>query len=80
MSELRHFLIVFDHCSGELVSREEYEDAGEAIVAYARKEREHEGQQDLEIVLIGSDSLETVQRTHANYFNRAVASKYLKDL
>ena len=80
MSRLRHFLIVFDHGAGELVSREEYEDAEEALVAYSKKEREHEGQQDMEIVLIGSDSLETVERTHANYFNRAVVSKYLKGL
>jgi hypothetical protein len=43
-------------------------------------EREYEGRVDMEIVLIGSDSLETVQRTHANYFSRPAASKYLEGL
>ncbi|MGA9377029.1 MAG: hypothetical protein ACSLE7_03610 [Mycobacterium sp.] len=46
--------------------------------AYADKEREHLDSSDsIEIVLIGSDSLETVKLTHANYFDGTVAvSKY----
>jgi hypothetical protein len=33
------------------------------------------------VVLIGSDSIETVRLTHANYFDGSVAiSKYLVDL
>src|SRR5690625_3280642 len=35
----------------------------------------------IEVVLIGSDSLETVRRTHANYFEAKVStSKYLAGL
>lgn len=50
-----------------------------AMAAYAQLERDHD-QKDtaIEIVLIGSDSLETVRLTHANYFDgTATVSKYL---
>jgi hypothetical protein len=49
-------------------------------VDYSKIERQYEGDKQMEIVLMGADSLETVKRTHANYFNGAVASKYLRDL
>jgi hypothetical protein len=82
---LHHFLLVFDHRQGRLIKNDQYENSDEAVAAYSRAEREHEGTPDLEIVLIGSDSLETVKRTHANYFTnrsgaRKIASRYLKGL
>lgn len=55
------------------------------MAAYAEKEREigelgHASA--IEIVLIGSDSLDTVRLTHANYFDgsAAAASKYLSGI
>ena len=33
-----------------------------------RTEREHGDEPNIEIVLVGSDSIETVHRTHGNYF------------
>jgi len=76
---LLHFLLVFDHDEGKLV--EDYafgNDSDAAVTAYAAKESEYQGRPSIEIVLIGSDSLETVRLTHANYFDGTVAvSKYL---
>ncbi|HCG02023.1 MAG TPA: hypothetical protein DEV93_15950 [Chloroflexi bacterium] len=79
---IRHFLIVFDHAVGELRELQEFgEDSEQAVHAYAEKERELQGEKTVEIVLIGSDSLETVKLTHANYFEEAAAgSKYLAGL
>lgn len=53
-------------------------DVKRAMTEYARLEREHLKNADsMEIVLIGSDSLDTVKITHANYFDGTVAvSKY----
>lgn len=76
---LKHFLLVFDHNRAELISHEDFgTDSQRAMREYARLEREHIGKADgIEIVLIGSDSLETVKVTHANYFDGTVAgSKY----
>lgn len=78
-SKINHFLLVFDHSRAELIGLEEFgTNAKAAMKAYADKEREHLDSSDsIEIVLIGSDSLETVQLTHANYFDGTVAvSKY----
>ncbi|MFL5797539.1 MAG: hypothetical protein ACJ77A_06350 [Actinomycetota bacterium] len=82
MSDIQHFLLVFDHGAGRLVEEIPFgSDGDRAVQAYAAKEREYGGKRDVEIVLIGSDSIETVRITHANYFDGTVAiSKYLADL
>ncbi len=43
--------------------------AAEATAAYGQLERQHLDDRDTEIVLVGSDSLDTVKRTHAQYFS-----------
>lgn len=77
--QIQHFLLVFDHGAGHLVLTEAYgDDADAALVAYASTEAEYGNRRDIEVVLIGSDSFETVKRTHANYFDGSVSvSKYL---
>lgn len=79
MSTIQHFLLVFDHEQGQLIEEKHYADDGaRALAAYAAKEREHQDDRLIEIVLIGSDSIETVKLTHANYYDGSVAvSKYL---
>lgn len=76
---IHHFLLVFDHDRGRLIELQEFGDDSEAAVAaYSAKEQEFQGQRMIDIVLVGSDSLETVRRTHANYFDgTVVSSKYL---
>lgn len=79
---IQHFLLVFDHEKGRLIETKEFgTDSKAAVVAYAAKERELKDQRLIEIVLVGSDSLETVKLTHANYFDGSVTvSKYLAGL
>ncbi len=76
---IKHFLIVFDHQAGKLEDLVEFgADSEAAVAAYSAKEKELQSRGLMEIVLIGSDSLETVKLTHANYFDGTVAlSKYL---
>lgn len=76
---IQHFLLVFDHGVDRLIHTEDYgEDADAAMAAYASTEAEYRDRKDVEVVLIGSDSLETVKRTHANYFEGSIStSKYL---
>lgn len=79
---LKHFLLVFDHDRGRLLEEIQFgEDSDAAVVAYAEKELEFKDRSSIEIVLIGSDSLDTVKLTHANYYDGTVAvSKYLAGL
>ena len=79
MSKIQHFLLVFDHAKGSLITERDFgTDSHAALDAYSECEREHRGNDLIEIVLIGSDSIETVRLTHANYYNgTATVSKYL---
>lgn len=65
---LIHFLLAYDRSAGRLLSQVRFDDAHEAAEAYKQLEVEHQRDENVEIVLIGSDSIETVMQTHSNYF------------
>ncbi len=81
--EIRHFLLVFDHAQGKLVDERHFgTDQKAALDAYEACERAHREEPMIDIVLVGSDSIETVRMTHANYFEGTFdgvvsVSKYL---
>lgn len=77
MTELSQFLIVFDHDRGTLHQDVTVIDPAEALHAYDAAERHFAEQEHIEVVLIGSDSLDTVRRTHANYFDGTAALERL---
>lgn len=70
MSEpIQHFLLIFDRAAGRLIRTEEFgTDSERAVEAYGATEDQYVDRADIEVVLIGSDSLDTVKLTHANYF------------
>jgi hypothetical protein len=75
---LQHFLLVYDLTAQRLISQRRFEDGAEAAAAYSALEAENRGRNDLEIVLVGADSIETIRRTHAHYFEpSSAASPYL---
>lgn len=39
-----------------------------ALIAYNKSEQQHQHDPDTEVVLLGSDSIETLKRTHSSYF------------
>jgi hypothetical protein len=68
-----HFLLIFDHNIGRLVREDHFVNTELALAAYRKAEQEFEQESLVEIVLVGSDSIETVRITHANYFDGSVA-------
>ncbi|HVW88230.1 MAG TPA: hypothetical protein VHC01_02085 [Gaiellaceae bacterium] len=64
---LIHFLIVYNRHTRDVAYRE-FDDADEASAAYVATERSHRGEDDIEVVLLGADSIETIRQTHSNYF------------
>jgi hypothetical protein len=72
-NQIKHFLLVFDYSTNELTEREFGGDVASALKAYRETEVKLKGRTDVDIVLVGSDSLETVKITHANYFDGSVA-------
>lgn len=81
-SAIQHFLLVFDHKQERLLLEESFgTDSQRALDAYQVMEMQHREESHIDIVLIGSDSIETVHLTHANYYTGEVArSKYLAGL
>lgn len=74
---VRDFLLVYNLDRQELVGDvREFENPTEAAQAYAALEGEHRSDRNLEIVLIGTDSLETIRHTHPNYFGVLSDSPY----
>jgi len=63
-----YFLIIFDHKTEHLAQILEFEDMNEALAAYGRREEEFSDESSTEVVLLGSDSLESVKKTHSLYF------------
>lgn len=78
---LKHFLLIFDHAAGHLLSHEEFDDVDQAVRSYQLAEEQYDHSAKVEVVLIGSDSFETVRETHANYFDGTAAlAKALVDI
>ena len=63
---MKHFLIVFNRKTGER-DITEYNDSREAIVQRLAEEQSNDNP-DVEIVVIGSPSLEDLKVTHSRYF------------
>lgn len=66
--EIQHFLITFDPSTGDTHVDSFGTDYDAAQVAYADAEEANGLAGDLDIVLVGSDSLRTIERTHSSYF------------
>lgn len=68
---INHFLVIYDIPNG-LAHVEEFEkDYESALVAYNAAEGRHRDDSNVEVVLLGSDSRETLERTHSSYFELA---------
>ncbi|WP_111718745.1 hypothetical protein [Homoserinimonas sp. OAct 916] len=83
MAAIQHFILVFDHAKGHLICDplDFGHDSKSAVARYSALEHEYRESTNMDIVLVGSDSLETVKVTHANYFDGTAAfSKYLRKM
>lgn len=75
MTTIQHFLLAFDHKKDRLVEQVEFgSDASAATAAYSELERKYKDDVSVDVVLVGSDSLETVRVTHSTYFEGMSAS------
>lgn len=74
-----YFLLVYDRRRGSLLTVQRFEGQEDAARAYGAVERAAQEREDLEIVLIGADSIDTIKQTHGQYFPaHSGASKYLE--
>jgi hypothetical protein len=67
--DINHFLVVYNLAEGKARVREFGTDYDAALAAYAEAEGDFANRDTFDIVLLGADSLETIQRTHSSYFH-----------
>ncbi|MGH3430528.1 MAG: hypothetical protein ACRDQZ_23675 [Mycobacteriales bacterium] len=69
MPPIKHFLLLYDLHQERLLRCDEYASGDEAAAAYTDLETEYRGRaEDVQIVLVGADSIDTIKVTHSHYF------------
>lgn len=63
-----HFLLVFDRREGRILSQREFDTRSAAMADRFEAERLHKGNPDIEVVVLGAESVAALKRTHARYF------------
>lgn len=66
--DINHFLVIYDVAAARSSVREFGTDYDAAQAAYAEVEWDTQDNQNIDVVLLSADSLETVRRTHSSYF------------
>lgn len=68
-----HFLIVYDLRAGRTIRLDEYPDGDreEAMAHRFRLESDYLGDPNLEVIVLGAESIKTLEVTHSRYFKRA---------
>lgn len=70
-ANINHFLVIYDIPNGLAHVDDFGQDYEAALVAYAAAEERHRSDDQVEVVLLGSDSIDTLERTHSSYFELA---------
>ena len=65
---MNHYLIVFDRSRSVILRNEAFSTRQAALQARFEAERELGRDSDIEVVVLGADSQETLRRTHSRYF------------
>jgi hypothetical protein len=65
---VNHYLVVFDRSKGKVLRIQRYSDRNAALDARFSEEREHSSESDIEVVVLGAVSGDSLRRTHGRYF------------
>jgi hypothetical protein len=77
----KYFLLIYNRAHRELQTVQRFDDQADAATAYTAAEAAARGNKELEIVLIGADSLDTIRKTHGQYFDAPTGgSRFLRPL
>lgn len=78
---LHQFLIVYNAATQTLVRADDLgPDTDRAIASYAECEQRYRGNRDIQVVLIGSDSIDTIRQTHGHYFGTTDPAEFFESV
>lgn len=69
-----YYLLVYEPATSKLQVDDLGSDETAAAMEYTKREHLYRDRPDVEVVLVGADSLETIKKTHSHYFAASVAS------
>jgi len=69
---VKHYLLVFDRPESRIIEIKEYTNSSDALTARFDLEKSLGRDPDIEVVVLGADSLDNLHRTHSRYFNRPI--------
>lgn len=67
--DINHFLVIYDLAEGRARVERFGTNYEAALDAYAQAEADFANRDAFDIVLLGADSIETIERTHSSYFH-----------
>jgi len=70
----QYFLLIYDQSSRAVQVEEFGTDARRAASEYSERERQYRERPEIEVVLVGADSLDTIKKTHSHYFSESTES------
>jgi hypothetical protein len=77
----QYFILIYDVAQHEVRVEEFGADGDAAAAAYAVFEADFRDRPDIEVLMVGADSLETIMKTHSHYFGQRVdPTRLLADL
>lgn len=67
----RYFILIYDIGRHKVEVVDDFgEDGAAAAEAYAQVEGEYRDRDDIEVLMVGADSIDTIKKTHSHYFDR----------
>lgn len=76
---LHQYLLIYNVATQRLIEALDFgSDMTKAVAAYAEYENRYRGNRDIEVVLIGSDSIETIKKTHGHYFGEIDPAEFFE--
>jgi hypothetical protein len=67
-TDIKHFLVIYDIDASQAEVKEFGTDYDKALNAYDQFEQDARNRQNIEVVLLSAESLQTIKRTHSSYF------------
>jgi hypothetical protein len=75
------FLLIYNAKTQRLIDATDLgSDTPMAVEAYSECEERYSGNQDIEVLLIGSDSLDTIKKTHGHYFGNVDPVEFFRSV
>lgn len=65
---MRHYLVIYNRREGQIIRHHAYRTPTRALAARFEAEREFREQPDIEVVVLGAESWDSLPRTHSRYF------------